>query len=185
MAKTLELKVETRTAVGKEAAHAIRHTGAIPGIYYGYNKESVKFTVDRRELETTLRQRPRIVHLFTQDADLGECVVRELQKDPVSDELQHVDFLALHPKLKVSITVPLEFSGVPACLKLGGKMNVMHHRLRIRCLPEYLPDALTLDVSAMEADSAILVRDLDFKNIEVREPSDATIVRISMPKAEE
>ncbi len=185
MAKTLELKVEIRTTTGKEASHAVRHTGAIPGVYYGYKKETVMFTVDRHELENTLRQHPRIIHLLTEQDDLGECVVRELQKDPVTDVLQHVDFLALHPELKVSVMVPLELTGEPACLKTGGRLNVFQHNLRIRCLPEHLPDFLTLDISEMESDSAILIRDLDFPHIEVQEPVDATVVRITIPKAEE
>jgi large subunit ribosomal protein L25 len=185
MAKTIELKVTTRTATGKEAAQATRHLGEIPGIYYGFEKEPVKFTVVRHDLETTLRQEPRIIHLVTEKEVLGDCIVRELQKDPVTDLLLHIDFLALHPGSLVTVNVPLEFEGEPASLKTGGMLNVMRHRLKIRCLPKDLPDTVKLDISQMEDESAILVRDLDFENIEVKDPGDATIIRVTVPEAEE
>jgi large subunit ribosomal protein L25 len=183
MAKTIELKVTTRTATGKEAAHATRHLGEIPGIYYGFETEPVKFTVNRRNLENTLRQEPRIIHLVTEKQDLGDCIVRELQKDPVTDLLLHIDFLALHPGSLVTVNVPIEFIGEPAALKTGGLLNILKHRLSIRCLPKDLPDTLKLDISQMEDESGILVRDVDFDDIEIKDPGDATIVRVTVPDA--
>lgn len=164
MTTTVELKASSRTQTGKGVARKARAAGQIPGVLYGPGETPVALQVGHLEFM-------RIYHgghgenvLVDLTVDTGQpkkVLFRELQRDPVTEDVVHVDFYHVSLTKAIRVHVPIHLEGVPTGVKLGG--GVLQHTLReveVECLPTEIPELITVDVSAMEVHDAVHVSDL-------------------------
>ena len=111
-----------------------------------------------------------------------KCVIKEIQRDPVSGKFLHVDFLGVRMGEKITVTVPLVLNGTPAGVKSGGIMEHLIRELEIECFPRHLPEKLEVDVSNLEIGDSIHVSNLKFENMAILDDPDSAVVVIEAPR---
>jgi len=167
---------------GKRGTKDVRAAGNVPCVIYGKAQEPVHFqvpTLALRDLIYTNENHTVEVHL---DGQTYECIVKQLTFHPVTDQPQHVDFLALEPGVAVVLTVPVQLKGTPKGQIQGGRTRHVLKKARIKCLPKDLPASLDVDVSELEIGDTIHIRDIGFDGVEFLTSADQTIVTIARPK---
>src|SRR3989338_4928762 len=141
----------------------LRKSGEIPAVFYGEGKTTTSITLSSIEFKKIWREagESSAVKISTPDGDI-DVLIHEVQVDPVTDEPIHVDFLAIDMKKKISVKVPLEFTGVAPAVKNGiGNLVKVLHEIEIEALPADLPHNLSVDISTLLGlENNILVSDI-------------------------
>jgi large subunit ribosomal protein L25 len=163
--KRLELEVSKRDITGKKVRF-LRRQGIIPANIYGHGIDSTAINVDAKSLKHLLAHAGMtdLIALKIDDAKNPlRVLVREIQRNPINDDLLHVDFYQVRMDEKIKADVPLVFVGEAPVLKKVKNSSVLHliDSLPIEALPDDLPHSLEVDVSGLEElDSAIHVKDI-------------------------
>jgi large subunit ribosomal protein L25 len=113
-----------------------------------------------------------------------ECIIKEVQFDPVTDKIIHFDLIGLTKGEKLEIDVPVQLKGSAVGIKEGGVLQHPLHKLTIRCFPKDIPQYLEIDVSNLSIGDAVHVSDLVYENIEILNPKEAVIASVVHPKIE-
>jgi len=176
MADSLTLAVQVRTDKGKQAAKRLRSDGRIPCVVYGNAEAPIKLSGDGHEV-TTVVSSPAIVTLDLDNGDKKNAVVREIQRDHLSDTVLHVDFLEVDMDTKVTATINVEPTGTPIGLVHDANLEQPLHSIVIACLPADLPEGIVVDVTPLDLNDSITVGDLPLPDgVEAVSPDDHTVV---------
>lgn len=158
-----EILAEKRKLVGK-GLKSLREKGFIPAILYGPEiSSSIPLQIKKEELEEILKKigSSSMVDLNLEGQKYS-VLIQEIQRDPITEEIIHVDFFKPSLKEEIEARVPLVFEGVaPAVKELGGTLVKNVTEIEIKCLPKNLPKEIKVDISKLKTfDDAILVKDL-------------------------
>ena len=160
----IRIKAEVRTEQGTGAVRRLRRTGKIPGSVMRMNKGGVTLIkLDQHDFMLGLRGHTSKQLLVTLDMNGTEmpALMREMQNDVVAGTPIHVDFSEVSLTEKVRVVVPLYLVGEPKGVKIGG--GVLEQVLRtveVECLPADIAEKFVADVSAMDLNDTLFVRDL-------------------------
>jgi large subunit ribosomal protein L25 len=187
---TIELKVNKREITGKKVRF-LRGEGITPVHLFGHNVESLALQTETSQLQRVLTQagKTKLIDLTLEKARKPRKVItREIQRNPLTGELLHVDFYEVSMEEKIRMEIPIVLVGESPALKI--KDNILAHELHtldIECLPDAIPSRIELDVSCLtEADQSIRVKDIVLgKEITVLNNPDVVAVRIGVRKIEE
>ncbi len=183
-AQALELTV--REKHGTQQAKKVRRAGDVPGIFYFHGKEAISFTVNGKSLATTLSKEPTLLDVHFSSGDNRKCIVRDVQYHPINHAIIHIDLMGIKLDEKITVSVPVHFVGVSTGVKNdGGILQQVLRELEIECLPTDIPEAISLDVTALGVGDALTVSDVVTKNFVILGESDRTIVTVSAPRATE
>ncbi|MCH8285269.1 50S ribosomal protein L25 [candidate division KSB1 bacterium] len=171
-----------RKMTGKEHSKVLRREGKIPGIFYIHGEESVPLTLEAKQVSITIASKPALISLELDDGSKKEAVIRQVQRDPVTTTITHVDFMGITRGVKITVFVPMLLSGVPVGTKIGGILEHLTREIEIECLPKNLPDKLEVDVSELDLGDSIHIKDLSFDNINIVTPDEVSIASVSLPK---
>jgi len=189
------LEAIKRTDKGKNEARRHRAAGRLPAVVYGPSKDGkapvgVSVTVDPKGLTRIFQSDSGVNTLITLklDGTSTQVLVREYQRDPVTNALLHADFYQLAMDKAIVVTVPVSLKGEPKGVKVqGGLLDFVTREIQVECLPANIPEHIDVDVSELELHQSIRVRDVvtaDAKWKPVTE-GDTMLVHVVMPKAEE
>jgi large subunit ribosomal protein L25 len=159
MAETTTLRAEPRDRAGKGAARAARRSGRVPGVLYGEGKPATLITLDPRELAKEV-QRPgffaRLLNVQL-DGTTHRTLPRDVQLDPIHDHPIHVDFLRVNAGTKITVAVPVKFTGQESSpgIRRGGMLNIVRHEIDLVCPVENIPDVLTISLEGTEIGDSI------------------------------
>jgi len=155
---TISLTATNREASGKGAARKVRRAGFIPAVIYREGQPATSITIDPDELELNF-QRTRdpntLVDIGIEKGESWTCLVRAVQRHPVSGVLRHVDFFQVNDEEEVVVAVPIVPEGVAAGTKLGGTLQLIQRKINVRCLPKAIPSAIPVDVSNLNVNDFI------------------------------
>ena len=191
MAEKYKLEAEVRKTTGSADARRLRKSGYVPAVVYGKGEPSVHVRVLRSD----------IVHALA--TDLGEnviidlvihnsknarktVIIKEVQEDPVSGSIRHVDFdhISLTQRIKVKIPVVVKGEAIGVTQQEGVLERVLWE-LEIECLPTQIPENFTVDVGALEIGHAIHVKDLGIDpGLKILHEPDAVVVTVAAPEKE-
>ena len=185
----MTLKLNTEKRDQKTDASELREAGKVPAVFYGPKTESTSVTVDKREFVKMFREagETTILSLVVDGKDV-DVLVHEIDYDPVSDDPRHVDFYVVDKTKKVSVAIPLEFTGESVAVKtLGGTLVKTLHELEVEGLPGSLPQSIEIDISTLDTlESTIAVKDIKLpEGVEATADADETIASIATQKEEE
>jgi large subunit ribosomal protein L25 len=179
--KAISLSGSPRENVGKKDAKAIRNAGRVPCVLYG-NGSQTHFSVDSIALGKVVYS-PDVYQVELDiDGKKTRAIIQELQQNPVTDRITHVDFLELTDDKKVKVALPVRTKGVSPGVIRGGKMQQVYRRLQMFGLPQDLPADITLDISGLEIGDAIRVKHIEFPNVELLDPANSVVVSIKMAR---
>lgn len=164
MKAAFEMKAEIRTEAGKGSARAARLAGKVPVIVYGNGKANVSLNVESRALTNEYQRggfMNKIVALNSAGKDIF-VIPRDVQLNPVTDKIEHADFLAVDDKSVVKVWVPIHIvnNDKSIGLKRGGVLNVVARRVELLCPVASIPSAIDLDVATLDIGASVHINDL-------------------------
>ena len=144
-----------RESIGKKASKALRRDGYLIANIYGKGLENVQAAFKINDFIKEVRKKESLAFDVKVGGKTLKVVVVEYQKDPVTNALKHVD-------LKVALpgVVPVRPYGTPVGLKNKGVLIISKRRLAVKCTAENLPNSFDIDVSGLDIDNTVLVRDI-------------------------
>jgi len=189
----IRLDVQTRELLKKRKVKSLRRENLIPGILYGGKQEPMPITVDRKAYERIRRQHHGEIVFSLNVVDGGKspelsyAMVREEQHNPVTDQILHVDFIRISLTDTIEARVPVEVKGEPVGVKRdGGSLEHLLWELTVECLPTNIPEKITVDVSMLEIDQSVYVRDLVLpEGVVPQHEPDALVLSVVPPQKEE
>lgn len=164
--KTITIEGQLRTDFGKTATRQLRSEDKVPAVIYGGAKE-VNFSAPTAAFKNIVYTPDFMLAEVKVDGKSYSCVMKDLQFDKVTDKLIHVDFLELVPGKKVTVNIPLSFTGTPVGVKEGGKLVLKLKSLRVKAAPENLKENIEVDLSEMRVNDNIRVQDVKADNMEI------------------
>ncbi|GLI10252.1 50S ribosomal protein L25 [Paenibacillus tyrfis] len=180
------LKAEARTGRTKSDRNRLRAEGKVPGVVYGKKVTQTPIAIDQKELLALLKTNPHaVIDLDVPQFGKQPVMINEVQRDALSRQLLHVDFHQINMDEPVQTTVRLEYIGDPEGVKVGGILQIQHHEIEIRCLPQQIPASVEVDVSGLEIGQSMLVSELKLpEGVEVKTDVHDVLATILTPQKE-
>ena len=179
----ISVKADKRTKSTKGVVNQARRNGTVPGIYYSKGSEPISLFVAESSLKPLVyTSETHLVNLQVEDKEL-KAILKNIQFDPVTDRIIHCDFLGISADQEIEIEVPVAVEGQAKGVKEGGIVSQAMHKLRVSCLPAFIPEHILLNISDLSLNQSIHVRDLKLEKVKVLHADDAIIVSINLPRA--
>jgi large subunit ribosomal protein L25 len=164
--KSITIEGQLRTETGKKATRQLRSQGLVPGVIYGGAQE-VSFAAPVLAFKSLVYTPEFQVAEINVDGKTYRTILKDIQFDKVTDELNHIDFLELVEDRAVVATLPIRFTGSSAGVKAGGKLITKIKSLKIKTLPKHLTENIEVDLTNLELNGNIRVEDVKADNIEI------------------
>ena len=166
MTDQIVIRAQFRDDLGKGASRRLRRLeDKVPGVLYGGGVDPVPLSIAYRDLSKAMQEEAffaQILELSVGDKTQA-CVLREVQRHPATEKVQHVDFLRIREDLPLQMNVPLHFLNEESCVgvKLGGG-RIAHNLIEVEvsCLPRDLPEYIDVDVGDLDVGSSVHLSDL-------------------------
>ncbi len=175
------LNAAVRTVTGKKAKN-LRYEEKIPGVYYSHGEENINITA------TPLAMKPLIytnnTHLINLKLDNGvtkTCILRDVQFDPITDRPVHFDLQGVKENEELTVQIPVILNGSPRGVKDGGTLQFIMHKVRVSCLPKFIPEHIELNVADLGMNDSIHVRDIKIDNVKILDNESAAVVAVVPP----
>lgn len=193
MSKQIELEAKKREELGKKVKK-LKAQGLIPAVVYGRKFKATPVSVGRFEFNKKVLESEAGLNLIF-NLKLSEdgkstslpVITSHLQRNPLNDEIIHIDFKHVIMDEEIKTKVPVELIGLPIGVKDEG--GVLVHGLReieVKCLPADIPDKFELDVSELKINQSLHVSDLKVsEKIEILASETEMVATVSPPTKEE
>ncbi len=180
------LKAEKRTEHGKVAAKRMRNAGIIPAVMYDGKGVPVSLSVNEREFMKLFRNvtESTIVKLVIGDDDY-EVFIKDYQHNIVTDRIQHVDFYEVERGKTLRTKVSIRLEGSPEGVRHGGILESGITELEVECLPKDLPPRIIVDVSKLDVNESLHVKDIGLSDaVTILTDLDLTVAAIKFASSE-
>ncbi|MCF8224569.1 MAG: 50S ribosomal protein L25/general stress protein Ctc [Bacteroidales bacterium] len=167
--KTISISVKKRNETGRKSARDLRKQSDVPCVIYG-GKEVIHFYTNENEFRNLVYSHNVYLVKLDIDGEKHKAIMQEIQFHPVTDKIQHIDFIEIFDDKPVTISIPVEFTGDAIGIKEGGKQRIKRRSLKVRGLPAHLPERLIVDISEVNIGDVIKVGDLKYDNLEILDP---------------
>lgn len=152
--------VSKRETFGKIAMRDLRKSGMLPAVVYGLGEPPVAIAISPKTVARIIASEAgmnSVVFMQREGTDIKRhVIIKDVQRDPVTGRLRHVDFLRVDPEHKVRVKVPVKLIGVPYGVKTqGGVLDFVHRHLEIECLPSLIPAHVDVNVEALKVGDSV------------------------------
>jgi len=179
------LKVEERELKTKSHLKRLRKEGKIPAIFYHHDEKPIPIQIDERDFHHLVHVKANVFDLDFGDGHKRSCIIRDIQLDPVTGKVLHVDLMGIKLTEKLVVTIPLRLVGTPKGVKEGGILEQILREVAVEGLPADLPEAVEIDVSDLEIGDTLHVKDVSFDKFTLMEDPDQALVTVAPPEVEE
>lgn len=177
----IKLAAQVREKTGKGVARKLRQSGLVPAVIYGKGKDPQALVVDPQEVKNYLAGNV-IFDLDIEGLGTMPAMIKDIQKDVISGDLKHVDFLHISMDEKVTVSVPVVLVGDAPGVQEGGVIQQLLWELEVECLPLEIPESLEVDVSNLGVGESLSVSNLQVpEGITILTSEEETIVTIVVP----
>ena len=170
-----------RESVGK-ASKALRNAGKVPCVLYG-GDNTIHFSADALAFKN-LVYTPNV---YTATIELGgktyTAILQDIQFDPVTDKIIHVDFYQLHKDKEITLAVPIQIVGTAPGVIAGGTLRVVNRKLKVKSLPDNLPDFVPIDISWMEMGNRFYVTKIKQDKYKIMHPDNTVVCQVRVSRA--
>ena len=188
---SLTLNAIIRKKIGKNLG-ALRKSGKIPGIFYGFNAENTPIEINYNEFGNIYEKAGQntIIKLNIPGGNLknDNALIQDVVKDGVTDKIIHVDLYAIRMDKKIKITVPIAFAGdSPLVKNEGGIMDKHIDGIEVEVLPVNVPREIKIDISVLKKfGDVIKIKDIALpENVALAQDPEIVVVTVKKPKTEE
>lgn len=180
------IKASPREIGTKGSLHQNRLAGRIPAVVYGSGKEAKAIYVDEKDVSRVLATITESTILdLVLDGTTMQAFVKDRQRDSLTQKLIHLDFLEVVKGKTLHAKVHLHLEGSPAGVREGGVLENPAHEIEVECDPSVLPEKIVVDVSGLQVNGVIHVRDLTIPaGVKVLSSPELVIAMVKFAKAE-
>ena len=183
------IKSEKRQGLGSNASRRLRKQGFVPAVLYGESMESRPLVVNKKDIVQIMRLESGENTIFkvAVDTDMYDAMIRDLQIDPVTDELLHADLIQISMDKPVRVTVPVIHHGEPLGVKTeGGFVDFITREVEVECLPRDIPESLSIDISELHIHQAFKAEGMAIPaGVRLITEPATVLVLVSLPHKEE
>ena len=160
MSDSHTINAEMRDVQGTSASRRLRHAGQVPAVLYGAGKEPALLTLDHNSLYHSLEDESFHSSILTVDiaGKKEKAILRDVQMHPYKQLIMHIDLQRISATDKIHMSIPLHFTGgdeAPGVKIEGGIVSHLITELDIICLPDNLPEFISVDVSDLHLGDSI------------------------------
>lgn len=177
--KTVSLSGSLRENVGKKDAKALRRAEMVPCVMYGAGEEQVQFATEAKNFKKILFTPECYVVNFNINGKSYNTILQEVQYHPVTDVVLHADFLIVKEDKPVTVVLPIALEGTPVGVMRGGKMKQGIKKIKVTGYLKDLPDYVKVNISGLNINESIKVRDLSIENVTPVTPGYTVIVAVN------
>jgi large subunit ribosomal protein L25 len=182
------LSAQTRSGVGTGDARKLRQSGNVPAVIYGHGRQPQSLSINTRDFErllSTINVSATVIEL-TVDGKPARTLIREIQRHPFRRSIIHVDFQELVAGEKITVSIPLRFTGTADGVRNGGGiLEEVMHQVHLRLDPANIPDHIDVDVTPLTIGHSIHIRDLKLpEGVSILDDAGATVCVCTAPKTE-
>jgi len=181
----LTLEVLRREEAGKGASRRLRQQGKVPAVVYGGHRETVPIMVDRKAVTDLIQKSEhgvRSIFLLKMSGtdQQRHAMIKEIQIDPISRKMTHIDFIRIVMNEVVRTTVPVHINGTPIGVKEGGLLDFQVRDLHVECLPNAIPDKVDVDISNLGMHEYFRISDLTApEGVKILDDPDRVVVGVT------
>ena len=187
------LDAQLREEIGRGKVKDLRDAGFLPSIVYFRGKEALPIKISKSGLIKLVhhyRLESMIITLKIKDDKKAKgrpCLIKEIQYDPVHEDIIHVDFNEISLTEAIKVNVPIEAKGEPVGVKQeGGSLEHVIWEIEVECLPTNIPKNIEVDVTALKMGDAIHVKDIVFPSgVKPLHDPAAIVLHVTAPMKEE
>ncbi len=186
MSEMIKFDATLRDRAGKGSSRAVRREGRVPAVIYGDKKEPVLISLAGNELQKVLN-RGGLLTAITEikvGSETHRVLAREIQFHPVKDLPEHVDFMRVTKKTKITVSVPVHFVNEEEApgIKRGGIVNCVRHSLDVTCSADSIPESVEFDLGALNIGDSVHMHDAKLpKGVELSTEDNFTVAAIVAP----
>ena len=181
---TVNLDASSRTGTGKGVARKIRKEGLVPASIYRAGELPTLITINPAELTLAFEKTGdpnTLVNIQVDKGDSRACLVKEVQRHPVSGVIRHVDFYNVKEDEAITVQVPVRTKGRAIGVQMGGSLRLIVRTLSVRCLPTKIPSVIEVGVDDLNIGKFIRVsqlpKDEDFEYVFKADFNIVTVVK--------
>jgi large subunit ribosomal protein L25 len=182
--KKVELTATKRTSEGTKGAVSLRRAKRVPCVLYG-GANTMHFSVDEPALRKLVFTPESYRIELNIDGEKRMALLHDKQFHPVSDAIVHCDFMEMSENKEAKVSLAVKLKGQAAGVKGGGILSQPMRKLRVKGLPNALPEHLDVDITTLDINQAIHVSDLKFPGITIAEKGTDVVASVKMAKKEE
>ena len=178
--KSFALSSEARQ-ISKIANRALRNQGKVPCVLYGGEKQ-VYFSVSENDLNKLVNTPSVYLIEIDFEGTTYKAILQDIQFHPVTDRIDHVDFLQIFDDKEVTMNIPVNFNGSAIGVKNGGNLLIRRRTIKTRALPANLPDAIEVNIEDLKIGKTIFVGDIRNEKYTYLAQDNAVIVGVKMAR---
>ena len=175
--KSISIKGSKRESVGKKATKALRNAGQVPCVIYGGDQplhfsapelafKNLVYTPDAHTVEIEL------------DGTKVRAILQDIQFHPVTDRIMHIDFYQIFDDKEVTMTIPVRFTGNSKGVRNGGVLRKNNRKLRVKALPDNLPDFIEADITELKIGNKLYVTALEAEDYKFMHPDNTVVCQV-------
>jgi len=180
--KSITIKGSQRESVGKVSTKALRNAGKVPCVLYGGDK-ALHFSAD--ELAFSKLVYTPNVYTATVELENGEkhkAILQDIQFHPVTDKILHIDFYQLFKDKEITMEIPVKLIGTAPGVVDGGNLRFPYRKLKVKALPDNLPDFLNADISKLNIGDKLYVTELEEGNYSILHPDNTVVAQVRVSR---
>ncbi len=179
------VKAVVRVETGKNPVRRMRRAGNLPAVMYGHGDPSLMLTLSAHAFDLLLEElkgHSPIVDVEIDGQPPTKCVIKTMQRNPITGALLHVDFQKVHPHEKITMNVPVIVKGSAEGVKQGGMLDHVMRAVPVRATIDRIPEHFDVDVTHLKIGQSIHVKDLGRPELEYGVPLDSSVVTVLSPR---
>ena len=180
--KTLAISVKERQNVGKSNTRALRNQGNVPCVLYGGEKQ-VTFYAHENDFRKLVYTPDTFVVDLDVDGKKTKAIMQDIQFHPVSEKILHIDFLEVFDDKPITVSLPVNLSGVAIGVKNGGNLMFRRPKIITKGLLSNLPEAINIDIEHLKIGMFIYIKDVVIEGAEFLAPPNSVVVGVKTARA--
>ena len=180
--KTLAISVKERLNVGKTNTRALRNQGNVPCVLYGGEKQ-VTFYAHENDFRKLVYTPDTFVVDLDVDGKKTKAIMQDIQFHPVSEKILHIDFLEVFDDKPITVSLPVNLSGVAIGVKNGGNLMFRRPKIITKGLVSNLPEAINIDIEHLKIGMFIYIKDVVIEGAEFLAPPNSVVVGVKTARA--
>jgi large subunit ribosomal protein L25 len=159
------IQIALREGTGKAASKGLRKAGMIPAVIYGLNEPPVAVAISPKVVARIIASESgmnSLIHVQREGTEIKRhVIIKDVQRDPVTRRLVHVDLMRVDPDHKVKVKVRIVLKGTPIGVKEGGLLDFTHREIEVECLPSFIPAHVDVNVDHLKVGEALRLDQLN------------------------
>lgn len=160
-----DLNISVRSDLGSRPSSRLRNAGLIPGIIYGFNVENQSVQLEKKQIEGLIKEHGENVLVgLNIDTQNIQTLIKEVQRDPLTNQIIHIDFQSINLDKPVQATIPVILRNRGAVEDSNSVVQQLMREVTVECLPENIPENVALSVKDLAMGSALTVSDIEISS---------------------